>query len=168
MKNTQKIILSFVFVIAISFVTHYFFVERIETKDRELASFAERSSVPQIKWEQKIAEELSSSATTQGAVKPSWQDLMVYEYLAGQYDVVVKQGHIEKMQLQPSMSGVKFQTQEFIEKYVRKMKTFSRYQTEFQNSNSEVIEFFDQQGASAGRLKIDRDDKGLVQVISLQ
>jgi hypothetical protein len=170
MKNTQKIILSFVFVLATAFITHYFFVQKIESEDsnRDVASFGERNSSPQIKWEQKVADELSESNATQSAVKPNWQDLLVYEYLSGQYDVVVKQGQIEKMNLQPSMSGVVFKTQDFIERYAKKIKTFASYKIDSSQSKNEIVMLFDQQGNSAGSIQIDRNDKGLVQSISIQ
>lgn len=172
MKNTQKIILSFAFVLGIAFFTHYFFVQRIETKengtDRDVASFGERNSGPQIKWEQKIAEELSDSKTTQASVKPNWHDLLVYEYLSGQYDISVHQGRIEKMQLQSTMSGVKFMTKDFIEKYGRKMKNFVTYKIDSENAHLEVVRLYDQQGADAGTVKIERSDEGLVQNILIQ
>lgn len=173
MKNTQKIILSFAFVLCTAFVTHFFFVQRIASKDvdsgRDVASFGERNSSPQIKWEQSIADELSNSTTTQTAVtRPNWHDLLVYEYLSGQYDVVVGQGHIEAFKLQPSMAGVKFQTKDFIEKYGRKMKTFATYKIQRTADNNEQVQLFDQSGGSAGIVQIQRDDKGLVQNISIR
>ncbi len=168
MKNSQKIILSFVFVLVTAFLTHYFFVQRVESKDRDIASFGERNSTPQIKWEQKVAEELANSAGTQVSAKPNWHDLLVYEYLSGQYNVSVKQGHIEKLELQPSMTGVKIKTKDFVEKYGRQMKTFANYKIESENPQSELVLFFDQQGGRAGVMRIERNDKGLVQNISIQ
>lgn len=172
MRNTQKIILSFIFVLGTAFLTHYFFIQRIETKDsetgRDVASFGERNSTPQIKWEQKIAEELSESTTLQASVKPSWHDLLVYEYLSGQYDVVVRQGQIENLKLQPSMNGVKFQTKDFIEKFGHKIKTFETYKIEPANQNDEQVQLFDKTGSVAGRVQVQRDDKGLVLNISIQ
>jgi hypothetical protein len=169
MKNTQKILLSFAFVLGTAFITHYFFVQRIESQDsnRDVASFGERNSSPQIKWEQKVAEELSDSTTTQASVKPNWQDLLVYEYLSGQYDVVMRQGQIEKMQLQPSMNGVQFQTKDFIEKYGHQIKKFATYKIQTTNDVDQV-QLFDQSGAAAGTVQIDRTDKGLVRNISFQ
>ena len=173
MKNAQKIILSFIFVLSTAFITHYFFVQRIDAKatgaDRDLASFAERNSAPQIRWEQKIADELSESASTQAAVtKPSWHDLLVYEYLSGQYDIVVKQGQIEALRLQPSMTGVQFKTTEFIEKYVHKMKKFATYKIQTSDQNNQNIELFDLSGSTAGHIQIQRNDDGLVQNILIQ
>ncbi len=173
MKNIQKILLSFGFVISTAFITHYFFVQRIESKSsdslRDVASFGERNSTPQIKWEQTIAEELSNSTTTQAAVtKPNWHDLLVYEYLSGQYDLVIQQGQVEALKLQPSMNGVKFQTKDFIEKYGRKMKTFATYKIESVSGNDERVQLFDQSGGAAGIVQIQRNDKGLVQNINIQ
>lgn len=172
MKNTQKILLSFLFVVGTAFLTHYFFVQRIESKDkgdnRDVASFGERNSMSQIKWEQTLADDLATSTTTQTSVKPSWHDLLVYEYLSGQYDVVVKQGQIEKLKLQPAMNGVKFQTSEFVEKYGRKIKNFATYKLDSADKKNETVQFFDQQGASAGLIKIERNDDGLVQNITVQ
>ncbi len=168
MKNTQKIILSFVFVLGMAFLTHYFFVQRIESKERELASFSERNTTPQIKWEQKIADELSESTATQVSVKPNWQDLLVYEYLSGHYDVTVRQGQIEKMQLQPAMNGVRFQTKDFMEKFGHQIKSFATYKIERTSSNNEHVQLFDQTGSQAGSVQIQRDDKGLVKDISFQ
>lgn len=168
MKNTQKIILSFVFVLGMAFLTHYFFVQRIESKERELASFSERNTTPQIKWEQKIADELSESTATQVSVKPNWQDLLVYEYLSGHYDVTVRQGQIEKMQLQPAMNGVRFQTKDFMEKFGHQIKSFATYKIEKTSSNNEHVQLFDKTGSQAGSVQIQRDDKGLVKDISFQ
>lgn len=168
MKNSQKIMISFGFVLVTAFLTHYFFVQRVETKDREIASFGERNSTPQIKWEQKVAEELASSEGTQVSVKPSWHDLLVYEYLAGQYNISMRQGQIEKLELQSSMKGVKIKTKDFIEKYGRQMKTFASYKIESENPQSEIVMFFDQQGGNAGTVRIERNDQGLVQNISIQ
>ena len=168
MKNTQKIILSFVFVVGTAFMTHYFFVQRIESKDRDVASFGERNSMSQIKWEQTLADDLASSTTTQTSVKPSWHDLLVYEYLSGQYDVVVRQGQIETLKLQPSMMGVKFNTSEFVEKYGRKIKNFATYKVDASDKKNETVQFYDQQGTSAGLIKIERNDEGLVQNIVVQ
>jgi hypothetical protein len=173
MKNTQKIILSFVFMLSTAFLTHYFFVKRLDSQSsesgRDLASFAERNSVPQIKWEQSVAEELSNSTTTQAAVtKPNWQDLLVYEYLSGHYDVIVRQGQIEALTLQSAMSGVRFQTKDFIEKYGHKIKNFTKYEIQRAAGNNEHVFLFDQSGGPAGLVQIQRDDKGLVQSIQIQ
>ncbi len=173
MRNIKKIVLSFTFVVGTAFVTHYFFVQRIENQDsnRDVASFGERNSSPQIKWEQKVAEELSESTTTQASVKPNWQDLLVYEYLSGQYDVVIRQGQIEKMQLQPSMTGVQFETKEFIEKYGHQIKKFATYKIQTNpdgDAKNENVQLFDQSGGAAGVIHIQRTDKGLVQNISFQ
>lgn len=168
MRNSQKIILSFLFVLITAFLTHYFFVQRIESKDRQIASFAERNTAPQIKWEQKMAEELASSTGTHVSVKPNWQDLLVYEYLSGQYNVSVRQGQIEKLELQNSMTGVKIQTKDFVEKYVRQMKSFANYKIELENPQSELVLLFDSEGGRAGALRIERNDQGRVQNISVQ
>jgi len=176
MKNTQKIILSFIFVLGTAFLTHYFFAKQIESKerdsflalDREVASVGERNSAPQIKWEQKVADDLSESTSTQASVKPQWQDLLVYGYLAGQYDIIVHQGQIQNLKLQPSMNGVKFQTKDFIEKFGHKIKIFVTYRIESENKNNDQVQLFDQTGSVAGLVQVQRDDKGLVQNITIQ
>ena len=168
MKNTQRIILSFVFVLGIAFFTHFFFVQRIENQNRDVASFGERNSSGQIKWEQKVAEELAGTGSVQGSQKLSWHDALVYEYLAGQYSVDIKQGHIQKLELQGQMDGVRFTTKEFIDKFGPKIKNYSQYKINQLDQTTEKVELVDSVGHPAGAFVIQRNDQGRVQSISVQ
>ncbi len=168
MKNTQRIILSFVFVLGIAFLTHFFFVQRVENQNRGVASFGERNSTGQIKWEHKVAEELAQQNQFQGSQKVSWHDSLVYEYLAGQYNIDIKQGQIQRLELQGQMDGVRFKTEEFVEKYGPKMKNYAKFKINKVDALTEKVELTDASGAAAGSFVIQRNDQGRVQAISIQ
>lgn len=170
MKNVTKIILSFVFVVGISFLTHFMFVKNIQQSEgRQVANFGERDSAGQIKWEQKIAQELSNGAGyTQSATKPSWHDLLVYEYLAGRYNVSMTQGQVQTILLQDAAIGINFKTKEFVETFGRKIKTFSSYRLNQLDGSTEEISLIDQSGQGAGSFTIKRNDQGLVQAVDIK
>ncbi len=175
MRNSKKIILAFVAVLAIAFLTNFFFVQKFSTDSttgRQTASFGERNSTSQIKWEQKLAEEISRNANESRAVqvaqKPNWQDLLIYEYLGGEYDLSVQQGQIEKLRVQENREGVRFNTKDFVEKYGHKIKNFSSYKILTVDGATERIELQDQAGQSAGHMLIERNDQGRVQSVVFQ
>ena len=167
--------ISFVSVLVLAFLTHYFFVQKFsddQSVDRQTASFGERNSASQIKWEQRLAEEISRDGGQNGSVKfsqkPNWQDLLVYEFLGGEYDLTVQQGQIEKLRVQENRNGIKFSTKEFVEKYGHKIKNFSTYKIVTVDGATERIELQDQSGQSAGHMLIERNDQGRVQSVVFQ
>jgi hypothetical protein len=169
MKNTQKIILSFGFVVTTAFLTHYLFVERIESKDRGIASFGERNSVDQIKWEHNLARDLAAGKVkTQPPSQVSWQDVFVYEFLRGQYDVSVKQGQIEKITLQNQHEGFSIDINQFMKDYGSKMKNYSKFQVKKIDAKQEVVELHDASGHDAGAFLFNRNDQGRVVEIVVQ
>ena len=167
MKN--KILLSLAFVIGTAFVTQQFFVSRLQEKDREVASYGERNSVQQIKWEQNLAKDLSSGKVkTQMPSQLSWQDVFVYEFLRGQYNLTLRQGHIEKITLQDQQEGFSIDEHQFMSDYGQKMKIYSKYDIKKIDDKSDLVELKDAAGQSAGSFLFNRNDQGRVTEIVVQ
>ena len=160
----MKIILSLSLVVVTAFLTHQFYILKLNKNEagRDLATFSERNSDQQIKWEQNIAQELSNSKEhVQMAVKPNWQDQMSFEFLQGQYDVVSAHGQIQKLILQSAKSGVVFDSKDFMSQFGPQIKFYESYQIS-KNLNRETVSLYDKVGQSAGSLEITRDEKGHV------
>jgi hypothetical protein len=160
----MKIILSLSFVVLTAFLTHQFYVLKLNQNEagREVAAFNERNSDHQVKWEQNIAHELSNSKEhVQVAVRPNWQDQMSYEFLQGQYDVVSENGQIQKLVIQDSKSGIIFNAKDFMSQFGPQIRLYDSYQIS-KNLNRETINLYDKSGQAAGSFEITRDDKGYV------
>lgn len=176
MKNSNQIIVSMLFVVGIAFSTHYFFIGQMKDQnsdsDRGLASFGERNSSGQIKWEQNVAQEISSDLENQNQLqKPTlmgWQDKLVYEFLRGKYNVEIKQGFIEKLTLQDQESGIELNVDQFMKSYGAQLKSFKQYELKKIDALNENIELYDQSGQSAGLISITKDDQGRVVTITIQ
>jgi hypothetical protein len=159
----MKIILSLVLVVASAFLTHHFFISRLDHSDRDVAAFSERNNAGQIKWEHKVAQDLATNKDKiQASVKPNWQDQLAYEFFMGQYDISTEAGQIQKISLQKSMDGVAFTADQFIEKFGHQLKDFSSYKKNQADGKTEVIDLFDQTGSVAGSFHIIRNDDGRV------
>lgn len=169
MTKPNKIFLSLAGVIAIAFTTHYFFVSHIEENDREVASFGERNSVEQIKWEHNLARDLAAGKVkTQPPSQISWQDVFVYEFLRGQYDVSVKQGQIEKITLQNQHEGFAIDINQFMKDYGSKMKNYSKFEVKKIDGKQDIVELHDASGHDAGAFLFNRNDQGRVTEIVVQ
>lgn len=159
----MKIILSLIVVLATAFLTHFFFISKLDNSQREVAAFSERNNAGQIKWEHKVAEELSvNKDKIQTSVKPNWQDQLAYEFFMGQYDISTESGQIQKISLQKTMNGVSFSADQFIEKFGHQLKDFSTYKKNQADDKTEIIDLFDQSGLLAGTFQIIRNDEGKV------
>ena len=176
MKNSKQIIVSLLFVVGIAFSTHYFFIGQMETQnsdsDRGLASFGERNSSGQNKWEQNVANEISSDLENKNQLqKPTlmgWQDKLVYEFLRGKYNVEIKQGFIEKLTLQDQESGIELNVDQFMKAYGSQLKNFTKYQVKKIDDLNEQAELFDQSGQASGVISFTKNDQGLVTEIKIQ
>ena len=163
MTKPNKIFVSLVGIIAIAFTTHYFFVSHIEDSERGVASFGERNSVDQIKWEHNLARDLAAGKVkTQLSSTVSWQDVFVYEFLRGQYNVSVKQGQIEKITLQDQQEGFVIDINQFMKDYGPKMKNFSKFEVKRVDAKQDVVELVDASGSRAGAFLFNRNDQGRV------
>lgn len=169
MKNSNKIFLSLVCVIAIAFCTHYFFVNHMNDNERGVASFGERNSVEQIKWEQNLARDLAEGKVkTQMPSQLSWQDVLVYEYLRGQYNISMKQGQIEKITLQEQHEGFAIDIDQFMKEYGPKLKNYSKFEIKKTDAKQDVVELLDASGHDAGAFLFNRNDQGRVTEIVVQ
>ena len=176
MKNSNQIIVSLLFVVGIAFSTHYFFIGQMKNQnsdsDRGLASFGERNSSGQIKWEQNVAQEISSDLENQNQLqKPTlmgWQDKLVYEFLRGKYNVEIKQGSIEKLTLQDQESGIELNVDQFMKSYGAQLKKFTKYELRKIDDQNEQVELFDQSGQASGIISFTKNDQGLVTEIKIQ
>lgn len=169
MKRPNKIFLSLVAVIAIAFATHYFFVSHIEENDREVASFGERNSAEQIKWEQNLARDLAAGKVkTQLGSQVSWQDVFVYEFLRGQYNISLKQGQIDRITLQEQHEGFAIDVNQFMKDYGSKIKNYSKFEIKKIDPKKDVVELTDSSGHDAGAFLFNRNDQGRVTEIVVQ
>lgn len=169
MRKPNKIFLSLVAVIAIAFATHYFFVNHIEENDREVASFGERNSVEQIKWEQNLARDLAAGKVkTQLPSQVSWQDVFVYEFLRGQYNISLKEGQIDRITLQDQQEGFAIDVNQFMKDYGSKIKKFSKFEVKKVDAKQDIVELSDASGHDAGAILINRNDLGRVTEIVIQ
>ncbi len=165
----MKIILSLIVILACAFFTHHFFIAKLDSSDREVAAFSERNNAGQIKWEQKIAGELSNNKEKiQASVKPNWQDQLAYEFFMGQYDISTESGQIHKISLQKSMGGVSLSSDQFIAKFGHQLKDFASYKKNQKDGQTEVIDLFDKTGAVSGSFQIIRNDDGKVVEFTVQ
>lgn len=159
----MKIILSLVAIVATAFLTHHFFISKLDNSGREVAAFSERNNAGQIKWEHQVAGELASNKDKiQASVKPNWQDQLAYEFFMGQYDISSESGQIQKISLQKSMNGVTFSADQFMEKFGRQLKPYSSYKINRTDEKTEIIDLFDNSGLLAGSFHIIRNDDGRV------
>jgi len=169
MKNSIKVSGSVVFVILIAFSTYHFFISKIESRERQVASFGERNSIQQIKWEQNLAKDIASQDTNAKIpVTVSWQDTFVYEYLKGQYTVSMNQGNIQSVKLQGQKTGLALDVSKFMNQYARNMKNFAKYEIKNVGPSSEKVELKDQKGQSAGSFLFNKNDQGLVTEIIVE
>lgn len=156
-------------ILLVAFVTNHFFISKVESTDRRLANFSERNNPKQIKWEHQVASDLAAhKESVQASVKPSWQDQLIYEVLLGQYDVKMQDGVISRISLQQSMQGVDVSTEQFIERFGKKIKNFESYKVQKMTQNEEKIQLFDQAGSLSGTFSIKRNENGKILNFDIQ
>lgn len=137
--------------------------------ERGVASFGERNSVEQIKWEQNLARDLAEGKVkTQMPSQLSWQDVLVYEYLRGQYNISMKQGQIEKITLQEQQEGFAIDIYQFMKEYGPKLKKYSKFEIKKTDAKQDVVELLDASGHDAGAFLFNRNDQGRVTEIVVQ
>lgn len=159
----MKIILSLVAILVTAFLTHHFFISKLNDSDRDVAAFSERNNANQIKWEHAVAEDLSKNKEgLQNSIKPNWQDQLAYEFFRGQYDISVNDGQIQKISLQKSMNGVTFTAEQFLEKFGHQMKDFATFKKNQIDAKTESISLYNGSGAVAGTFEIVRNEDGRV------
>lgn len=170
----KKIFISLGFVIGLAAVTQFFVTQKFsnqtssDSQGRQVANLGERNSTEQIRWEQKVAEELSAQSL-QSSLRPNSQDQLVYEYFMGQYNVNVENGLIKKLVLQDNMNGVNFETESFLKQYGQVLKPYAKYSIiENAGSGSEEIRLFNQAGERSGTLFIQRNEQGRVTEVSVE
>ncbi len=157
----MKAVLSLGGILLVAFVTNHFFISKIDQTDRGVANFSERNNPKQIKWEHQVAADLAANKeSVQASVKPNWQDQLVYEVLMGQYDIQTQNGMIQKISLQQSMQGVSVTTQQFVERFGKKIKDFDSYKINKVSSSEEQVQLFDKAGSSSGSFSIKRNESG--------
>ena len=170
MKNTYKVTGSVFFIIATAFTSYHFFISKIESKERQVASFGERNSAHQIKWEQNLASELASadSLSVQTPTKINWQDSFLYEYLRGQYTISLKKGSIYSIKVQNQKQGLKLDLKTFMSEYAKNIKDYSDYEIKSVDAKTDEIDLKDKSGGSAGAFVFSKDDQGLVTEITVK
>lgn len=159
----MKIILSLVAIVATAFLTHHFFISKLDNSGREVAAFSERNNAGQIKWEHKVAADLATNKDKiQASVKPNWQDQLAYEFFMGQYDISSESGQIQKISLQKSMNGISFSADQFMSKFGHQIKDYTSYKKSQTDDKTEVIDLYDKSGLLAGSFHIVRNEDGKV------
>lgn len=164
-----KIIGSFSLVVISAFVANQFFVKSLKAENsREIANIFERNSSDQINWENRRALELSKENLVSRAEKPSWIDELAFEYLAGKYELTQNDGLITDIKLKENVLGQRFDTQQFLNQYARKMIDFKTFKITHIDSNVEVADLFSDQGVRIGSMTIKRDSDSRVTTIKVE
>ena len=164
-----KILGSFLLVVVSAFVANQFFVNKLKSENsREIANIFERNSSDQINWENRRALELSKETLVSRAEKPSWIDELAFEYLAGKYELKQSDGLITDINLKENVLGQRFDTQQFLDQYARKMMEFKSFKITHVDSNVEVADLFSDQGVRIGSMTIKRDSDSRVTNIKVE
>lgn len=164
-----KILGSFLLVAASAFIANQFFVKSLKTENsRQVANIFERNSADQINWENRRAIELSKEELVSKAEKPSWIDELAFEYLAGKYDLKQSDGLITDINLKDNVLGQRFDTQQFLDQYARRMIEFKTFKITHIDSNIEVADLFSDQGVRVGSMTIKRDSDSRVMNIKVE
>ena len=164
-----KIVCSFLLVVTSALIANQFFVKSLKTENsREIANIFERNSSDQINWENRRALELSKENLVSRAEKPSWIDELAFEYLAGKYELKQSDGLITDIKLKENVLGQRFDTQQFLDQYARKMIEFKTFKITHIDSNVEVADLFSDQGVRIGSMTIKRDSDSRVTTIKVE
>lgn len=168
MNKTVKIYLSFLFLVITAFGTHQFFSYRLETKNRNIASFMDRTSGQQVQWEQQVAKDISTMKPKATGLKRSEKDQLFFEFLQGQYNYRAIGEKDRLIELSESNEGVVIDTKSFVEKFGQQLQNFSTFEITPLHEKEEKVSLMDQYGAPTGFFIIHRNDQGRVQTILIQ
>ena len=166
----MKIIGSFVFVTVTAFIANQFFLKSMATseKNRDVANIFERNSQDQINWEQRRALEIAKEDLVSQNEKPNWMDQLAFEYLAGKYEFKHNEGMITTIDLKENVLGQRFDTQQFLDQYAKKMMNFKTFKITHVDSNIEIADLYSDQGSRVGSMTIRRDSDGRVTQIKVE
>lgn len=164
-----KLFGSFALVLIMGVVGNQVFVLAMKSSgDREIANFLDRNSSEQINWEQQRALEISKTDLISQPESPTWIDRLAFEYLAGKYNLKIENGQLLKIELKESVLGERFDTQEFLDKFGVELSPFSTFKITHIDSNIEVADLFNKQGARVSSVRFKRDSDGRVTQISIE
>lgn len=165
----KKITLSLVFVIAIAALTQYVVTQKFSEsgRDRNIANLSERNNNVQIKWEQQIADELSSQSI-QAAQRPNIQDQLLYEFFMGQYNLNVEAGVVKAIVLQANMQGVSFDANQFVKLYGSAFKDYKTYSVDNAKNGDQEVKLYGQSGDVVGKFYIKHNSDGRVQEVTIE
>ena len=166
----MKIIGSFVLVAVTAFMANQFFLKSMESSDknRDIANIFERNSQDQINWEQRRALEITKENLVSQNEKPNWMDQLAFEYLAGKYDFKQNDGLITNIDLKENVLGQRFDTQQFLDQYAKKMMNFKSFKITHVDSNVEIADLYSDQGSRVGSMTIRRDSDTRVTQIKIE
>ena len=164
-----KLFGSFALVVVMGVVGNQVFVLAMKSSgDREIANIFDRNSSEQINWEHQRALEISKTDLISHSESPSWIDRLSFEYLAGKYNLKIENGQVSSIELKESVLGQRFDTQDFLDKFGLELSPFSTFKITHIDSNIEVADLFNKQGARVSSIRINRDSDGRVTKISLE
>lgn len=165
----KKITLSLVFVIAIAALTQYVVTQKFSEAghDRNVANLSERNNNSQIRWEQQIADELSSQSI-QAAQRPNIQDQLLYEFFMGQYNLNVEGGTVKRIVLQENMQGVSFDVNQFVKLYGSAFKDYKTYSVDGDKNGDQEVKLYGQAGDVVGKFHIKHNSQGRVQEVTIE
>jgi hypothetical protein len=165
-----KLLGSFVLVLIMGIVGNQVFIRAMQPEggDREIANIFDRNSSEQMNWERQRALEISKSDLISQSQAPSWVDKLAFEYLAGKYNLKVAKGQISTIELKDNVLGQRFDTQEFLDKFGLELSPFTNFKITHIDSNIEVADLFNQQGARVSTIRIIRDSDSRVTKISVE
>lgn len=166
----MKIIGSFVLVAATAFIANQFFLKSMETseKNRDVANIFERNSQDQINWEQRRALEIAKEDLVSQNEKLNWMDQLAFEYLAGKYEFKHNDGLVTNIDLKENVLGQRFDTQQFLDQFAKKMINFKTFKITHVDSNVEIADLYSDQGARVGSMTIHRDSDSRVTQIKVE
>jgi hypothetical protein len=166
----MKIVGSFLLVAVTAFIANQFFLKSMEAseKNRDIANIFERNSQDQINWEQRRALEIAKDDLVSKSEKPNWMDQLAFEYLAGKYEFKITDGIIKFIDLKENVLGQRFDTQQFLDQYVKKMLDFSSFKITHVDSNVEIADLYSDQGSRVGSMTIHRDSDSRVTQIKVE
>lgn len=139
-------------------------------QDRAVASFGERFEPSQIKWEQELAQTVSTQTNAKMLLgkKPNLQDRLLFEVFEGHYEAKLDQGKIQKISLLQNQAPIQLDTEGFLKDYANVIKTFDHYEISKTDAKNESVQLKDKQDQAVGKLMIQRDDQGRVLTIEVQ
>lgn len=140
-------------------------------QDRELASFGERFSPEQIKWEQELARSVSkeTSGKTVIGAKPSLNEKFLYEALAGRYQAsLVNEGKFLKISLLPNQNALELPIENLIRDYSSIFKNAKSFAKVSSNNNVDQLILKNNAGQEIGKVLVLKNDEGRVLNIEIQ